>query len=82
MKNLTDPRKEQVPFSMAKLNVELMHNCFPRHQHMETVRMKLDIETEREMRRVKMKRNNSLQVNNSPPAYSCSSNLPTWVASL
>ena len=33
-------QKKQVPFSMAIGNAELMHECFPKHSHMETARMK------------------------------------------
>ena len=32
--------EKQVPFSMAILNVELMHECFPKHLRMGTARMK------------------------------------------
>ena len=31
--------KKQVPFSMAVGNVELMHECFPKHLHMGRARM-------------------------------------------
>ena len=31
-------RREQVPFSMAIGNGELMHECFPKHQRMGTAR--------------------------------------------
>ena len=30
---------EEVPFSMAIRNEELMHECFPKHSRMETARM-------------------------------------------
>ena len=33
-------RKVKVPFSMAIGNLELMHECFPKHLRMETTRMK------------------------------------------
>ena len=33
-------RREQVPFSMAIGNEELMHECFPKHPRMGTVRLK------------------------------------------
>ena len=33
-------RREQVPFSMAIENGELMHECFPKHLHMGTARLK------------------------------------------
>ena len=51
-------QREQVPFSMAMGNVELMHEYFPKHLYMGTGRMKLDIEIEKEgdKRRVNMKR--------------------------
>ena len=32
--------KEEVPFSMAIGNRELMHECFPKHSRMGTARMK------------------------------------------
>ena len=32
--------KKQVPFRMAIGNVELMHECFPKHSRMGTARMK------------------------------------------
>ena len=38
--------KKQVPFSMARENGELMHECFPKHSRMETARMKQDKETD------------------------------------
>ena len=41
-------RREQVPFSMATGNVELIHECFSKHLRMGTVRMKFNIETEEE----------------------------------
>ena len=36
----TKERKEEVPFSMAIVNWELMQKCFPKHSHMGTARMK------------------------------------------
>ena len=33
-------RKEEVPFSMAIGNWELIHECFPKHSRMGTARMK------------------------------------------
>ena len=36
----TKKRKEEVPFSMAIGNGELMHKCFPKHSRMGTARMK------------------------------------------
>ena len=41
-------RKKKVPFSMAIINGELMHECFPKHLRMGKARMKLDIETDEE----------------------------------
>ena len=51
-------RREQVPFSMAIGNGELMHECFPKHPRMGTTREKLDNETEEEgkKRRINMER--------------------------
>ena len=44
----TKERKEQVPFSMAIGNGELMHECFPKHSCMGTARMKEDKDTDEE----------------------------------
>ena len=44
----TKERKEEVPFSMAIRNGELMHECFPKHARMGTARMKSDKETREE----------------------------------
>ena len=38
--------KNKVSFSMAIGNVELVHECFPKHSRMGTVRMKQDEETD------------------------------------
>ena len=38
--------KKQVPFSMAIGNVELIHECLPKHLCMGTVTMKYDKETQ------------------------------------
>ena len=38
----TKERKNEVPFSMAIGNGELMHECFPKHSRMGTARMKED----------------------------------------
>ena len=38
-------RREQVKFSMAIGNEELMHECFPKHPRIGTARQKLDDET-------------------------------------
>ena len=48
----------RVPFSMAIVNVELIHNCFPNHSSMGTARMKYDKDTEKEgkQRRMNMER--------------------------
>ena len=37
---VTKERNEEVPFSMAIGNGELMHECSPEHSRMETARMK------------------------------------------
>ena len=36
--------RNEVPFCMAIGNLELMHECFPKHSHMGTERMKSDEE--------------------------------------
>ena len=41
----TKEGKEQVPFSMAIGNGELMHECFPKHSRMGKARMKEDKDT-------------------------------------
>ena len=38
----TKERNEEVPFSMAIGNEELMHECFPKHSRMGTARLKSD----------------------------------------
>ena len=38
--------KKQLPFSMAIINVELMHECFLKHFRIEMARMKKDKEIE------------------------------------
>ena len=38
--------RNEVPFSMAIGNWELMHECFPKHPSMGTARIKLDNETD------------------------------------
>ena len=47
-------RSEQVPFSMAIENGELMNECFPKHLRMGTARLKLDNETEEENKKRRM----------------------------
>ena len=42
----TKESKEEVPFSMAIGNGELMHECFPKHSPMGTARMKEDNDTD------------------------------------
>ena len=42
----TKERNEEVPFSMAIGNGELMHECFAKHSRMGTARMKKDHETD------------------------------------
>ena len=42
----TKERKEEVPFSVALGNGELMQECFPKHSRMGTARMKHDNETD------------------------------------
>ena len=44
-------RREQVPFSIAIGNGELMHECFPKYPRMGTARQKLDNEIEEEGKR-------------------------------
>ena len=44
-------RSEQVPFSMAIKNVELMQECFPKHLSMGTARMKQGREAEEKGRK-------------------------------
>ena len=46
VRSCTKERNEEVPFSMAIRNGELMHECFPKHSRMGTARMKEDNETE------------------------------------
>ena len=41
--------KKRVPFSMVIGNVELMHECFPKHLRMGTARMKYDKEFMRDL---------------------------------
>ena len=41
-------RREQVPFSMAIENMELMHECSPKHLRMGTARLKEEKESEEE----------------------------------
>ena len=43
--------KATIPFGMAIGNVELMHECFPKHSRIETARMKLDKETDKNERK-------------------------------
>ena len=47
-------RREQVPFSMAIENGELMHECFPKHLRMGTARLKYDNATEEESKKMRM----------------------------
>ena len=48
--------RKQVPFGMAIENVELMHECFPKHFRMGTARIKEHNETDEDgkQKRVKM----------------------------
>ena len=46
--------KEQVPFSMAIGNGELMQECFPKHSRMGAARMKYDKDEEAQKRGVSM----------------------------
>ena len=41
----------EVPFSMTIGNEKLMHECFPKHLHMGTTRMKYDREREEDKKR-------------------------------
>ena len=43
--------KRHAPFSMAIWNVELMHECFPKHWYMGTGEKKWDKETEKGKKR-------------------------------
>ena len=47
-------RRQQVPFSMATENEELMNQCFPKHLRMGTARLKYDNETEEENKKRRM----------------------------
>ena len=49
-----------VPFSMAMGNTNLVQECFPKHSHMGTTRMKLDKETDYDGKKsgVSMERSN------------------------
>ena len=51
-------QSDQVTFSMAIGNVQLMHECLPKHLRMGTARMKQHIKTDEkgETRRVNMER--------------------------
>ena len=47
-------RREQIPFSMAIGNGELMHECFPKPPRMGTAKYKLDNETEEEGKKIRI----------------------------
>ena len=49
---LLHQRENEVPFSMAIGNGELMHECFPKHSRMGTARMKLDKERDEEGKKI------------------------------
>ena len=42
-------QKIQVPFRMAIVNIELMHECSLKHSSKETARMKYDKETKKKL---------------------------------
>ena len=64
---------------MAIRNVELMQECFPKHSHMGTAKMKYDKETEEEVRReerVWKEVKRSRKKKKSPKGVNHSSGLP------
>ena len=65
-------RKRKVPFSMAKGNGELMHECFPKHSRMGTARTKEDKETDEDdtKRGVSMERSKAGTNKRSPDGLS------------
>ena len=68
----TKERNEEVPFSMAIGNEELMQECFPKHSRMGTARMKLDNETDEDgqKRGVSMEKTvQRAQIKEVPTAY-------------
>ena len=44
-------KRKQEPFRMAIGNLELMHECFPKHLRMGTARMKYDRERDEDKKR-------------------------------
>ena len=66
-------RREQVPFSMAIGNGELMHEFFPKHPRMGRARQKLDNETEEESkkRRINVERSTADTKERSPVLSPC-----------
>ena len=60
-------RRGPVPFSMAKENIELMHECSPEHLRMGRVRLKRQSkEGEGNKRRMNMERGTASTKKNSP----------------
>ena len=67
----TKERKEEVPFSMAIGNRELMPKCFPKHSRIGTVRMKEDKETAEEVKKrgASMEGRKRARIKEVPTAY-------------
>ena len=66
--SFTKERNEEVPFSMAIGNGELMHECFPKHSRMGTARRIYDNETDEDgqKRGVSMKKSTAGTNKRSP----------------
>ena len=67
----TKERKEEVPFSMAIGNRELMHEYFPKHSPMRTARMREDNDTDEDgkKRGVSMENVKQTRKKEVPTAY-------------